>query len=327
MKIVKYILIFITITSIGILYDRYKKKFMPDEELDKYDLVKKDLLTDSEGIMGKPILWIHTTHSINSRKWPSFFSRNTKYLNQTYKNLCIESIVKHCGKSFNIVLIDDESFSKILSDWTIEVNKLSDPIKSHVRELALCKLLYTYGGMLIPNSTIVLKDLHSLYKVKLEEKDFFAGEFVNKGSSQTYTQFFPSSKLLGCKKNSKGMKELINNLEINISSDNTDQPKFEGSTNRYIYKLIREGKCGLICGKALGTKNKENKIVVIDNLLEEKPLNLCLSSLYSVYLHIDDILNRTKYLWFVRLNRRQILESNTQAAKYFLLSYGKLSLR
>ena len=67
--------------------------------------------------------------------------------------------------------------------------------------------------------------------------------------------------------------------------------------------------------------------IVIDNLLEEKPLNLCLSSLYSVYLPSDDILNRTKYLWFVRLNRRQILESNTQAAKYFLLSYGKLSLR
>ena len=74
-------------------------------------------------------------------------------------------------------------------------------------------------------------------------------------------------------------------------------------------------------------ESEENKIVVIDNLLGENPLNLCLSSLYCVYLPSDDILNRTKYLWFVRLNRRQILESNTQAAKYFLLSYGKLSLR
>ena len=326
MKFVKYILIFITITSIGMLYDRYKKKFMPDEELDKYDLVKKYLLTDSEGIMGKPILWIHTSHSINSRKWPSFFSRNTKQLNQPYKNMCVESIVKHCGKSFNIVLIDDESFTKILPDWSIQINKLSDPIKSHVRELVLCKLLYKYGGILVPNSMIVLKDLHSLYKVKLEEKDCFAGEFVNKGISQTYIQFFPNSKLMGCRKGSKGMKELINNLEINISNDNTDQPKFEGSTDKLIYKLISEGKCGLICGKALGTKNKENKIITIDNLLNEAPLKLCLSSLYCIYIYDEDILNRTKYQWFSRLNRRQILESNTQVAKYFLLSHGKLSL-
>ena len=188
-------------------------------------------------------------------------------------------------------------------------------------------MLYRYGGMLVPNSTIVLKDLHSLYKIKLEEKDFFAGEFVNKGISQTYTQFFPNSKLMGCKKESKGMKELINNLEINISTDNTDQPKFEGSTDRYIYKLIGEGKCGLVCGKALGTKNKENKVILIDDLLGEQSLNLCLTSLYCIYLPSDDILTRLKYQWFSRLNRRQLLESNSQASKYFLLSYGKLSLQ
>ena len=52
------------------------------------------------------------------------------------------------------------------------------------------------------------------------------------------------------------MKELSEHLEINDSKDNTDQPKFEGNVNRYLRKLMTEGKCNIICGKALGTKNK-----------------------------------------------------------------------
>ena len=78
---------------------------------------------------------------------------------QPYKELCVESIVKHCGDSFQICLIDDSSFGKILNDWTICMDGLAEPIKDRVRTLALSKILYTYGGMLVPNSTIAMKDL------------------------------------------------------------------------------------------------------------------------------------------------------------------------
>ena len=40
MKIVNYVLVFIAVTAIGMLYDRYSKKFYADEELDKYHLVE-----------------------------------------------------------------------------------------------------------------------------------------------------------------------------------------------------------------------------------------------------------------------------------------------
>ena len=323
MKIVQYVMIFILLTTVGMLYDRYKRKFMPDEELDKYDLVRKYLLNESEDNAGRPLLWIHTKHEINSRKWPSFYSRNTRGLNQPYKDLCVESVVKYCGNSFNICLIDDDSFERLLPRWPIIVSDLSDPIKSHIRELCLCKLLHEYGGFLIPNSTIVLKDLKDIYRGKMARNDFFVGEFVNRGSSGTYSRFFQSSKFMGCKKNSKTMIELIINLEISLSQDATDQPEFEGSTDRYIYKLVKEGKSGLVCGKALGTKDKNNNVVLVDNLLEDGPLNLCMCSLYCICLPGDEILNRSKFSWFARLNHRQVLEGNTQASKYLMLSHGK----
>ena len=59
MNIVNYVLVFIAVTAIGMLYDRYSKKFYPDEELDKYNLVRKYLLNESDSLDGKPFLWIH----------------------------------------------------------------------------------------------------------------------------------------------------------------------------------------------------------------------------------------------------------------------------
>ena len=322
MKIVNYVMAFIAVTAIGMLYDRYSKKFYPDEELDKYNLVRKYLLNESDTETSNPFIWIHTKHKINARNWASFYSRNTKKLNQPYKDLCVESIVKHCGDSFRICLIDDSSFEKLIPDWTICMDGLSEPIKNRIRTLALSKLLYTYGGMLIPNSTIAMKDLKELHNEKLLSNDMFAGEFVNRGSSSTYSRFSPSHKFMGCKKNSNSMKELIEYLEILISKDNTDQPKFEATINRYLYKLMNDGKCGLICGKALGTKNKKNNVLLIDNWLEESPVNLCMRSLHCIVLPDEEILNRKKYQWFARLNYVQVLDANTQISKYMIISRG-----
>ena len=48
-------------------------------------------------INGKPILWIHNKYEINSRNWDSFMSRNTNNLNQPYRRLCVDTIIKHCS--------------------------------------------------------------------------------------------------------------------------------------------------------------------------------------------------------------------------------------
>ena len=322
MKIVNYILVFIAVTAIGMLYDRYSKKFYPDEELDKYNLVRKYLLNESESIAGKPFLWIHTKHKINARDWESFNSRNSAKLNQPYKELCVESIVKHCGDSFQICLIDDSSFDKILKDWTICMDGLAEPIKDRIRALAISKVLYTYGGMLVPNSTIAMKDLSDLYNGKINENEMFVGELVNRGDSSTYSRFSPNHTFMGCIKNSNSMKDLEEYLEILISKDNTDQPNFESSINRYIYGLMNKGKCAIICGKSLGTKNKENEVILIDNWLEESPINLCMCSLHCIVLPGDEILARKKYQWFARLSKKQVLTANTQVSKYMIISHG-----
>ena len=46
----RYISVIIILTVLGVLYEKYKLKFMPDEELRKYDLIKKYLLNGDEDL-------------------------------------------------------------------------------------------------------------------------------------------------------------------------------------------------------------------------------------------------------------------------------------
>ena len=89
----KFFFIFIFLTLLGYLYDRYKFKYVGDEELNKYDKMKNYLLNEDE-FTGKPILWIHTKYNMNSRNWNSFSNRNSEKLNQPYIFSCIKSIIK-----------------------------------------------------------------------------------------------------------------------------------------------------------------------------------------------------------------------------------------
>ena len=247
---------------------------------------------------------------------PTF--NNIKYL-----KLCIESIIKYCGASFNICIIDDDSFNKLLKNWTININELSNPIKENVRNLALANLLHEYGGMVMPNTTVVLKDLIDLYKSKTQSTDMFVGEFVNRNITSTYSRFFPTHKFMGCKKESKAMKEYLQYLEITISTDNSHALQIEGKLDKFLYNLVKQKKCDLICGKSLGVKNKDDEVILVDHWLQKSPVKICTCSLYCICLPGLEILNRNKYGWFVRLNKQQLLESNTDIAKYLLISLGK----
>ena len=82
----------------------------------------------------KPLLWIHVDYKQNARNWLSFYSRNTTNLNQAYQYLTIKSIIDKCSDHFNVCIIDDTTFHKIIPGWTIQMNNISDPIK-HVCEI------------------------------------------------------------------------------------------------------------------------------------------------------------------------------------------------
>jgi len=307
--LMKCIFIIIIIIVFIYSYQNAEKDILTDPISKQYKMLEDYLLRDSSLAQSKkPIMWIHIDFNINSRNWINFHSRNTLNLNQPYFYLTLKNIIDKCGDSFEITIIDDSTFSKIIPGWNINMNTLSPPVKNHIRQLAICKLLYLYGGITIPPTIICLDNLFPLY-----QDTMFVGEFKNNNTFQG------SALFMGCKKNCHKMKEFISYLEIINSNDFTSEFDFMQKDNVWINYELHNNNINLISGEILGTKDIYQKPVTIDSLISENLPSFHASCL-CVYIDNVELLKRPKFNWFCRLSPEQVLNSNTSIGTLLLQS-------
>ncbi len=318
---IKYIFVIILLAICGYMFENYKKAELNNDKMNEYELIKKYLLNGSTlARTNKPILWIHVTFETNARWWASYGSRNTECFNQPYQYLTIKSIIDKCGDSFNICLIDDKSFNKIIPGWSTKIANLPNPLRPHLRELAMAKLLYYYGGMTVPSSFICMKNLKPLYHKGLSNVSMFCGELPSKSVVSTYAEIFPSHLIMGCIKECSLMQKYVSYLERLVSSDYTNEMEFTGETNKWLYEQVRQQNVMALDANYFGVKTELGNPVLIDELMsDDDDFNLP-KCIYGVYIPAKEILTRTNYQWFARLNAEQVLNSNTIIARYLLLS-------
>ena len=283
------------------------------------ELIRKYLLNESPLYgMNRPKLWIHSTYEKNARQWKDFYSRNTTDLNQPYIHLTIKSIINHCGADFNICLIDDETFSKLIPTWEINMETLSEPHKSLYREYGMLQLLYLYGGIIVPNSFICTKNLTSL----LSEQPFVA-EMVNRScniaSKKENQNFMPSTKFMGAKKECPVLKRMLAENGLDANRHFTTESRFLGQMNQWLYTEVNAGSFHLVNGKHIGTKTSRGKPILLEDLMSENFLDLDKDA-YGIYVPADEVLARPKYQWLAYLSSREVLKTNPIIIKYLKLS-------
>ena len=291
------------------------------ETNDEYSLIKKYLLNDSP-LYGynKPKLWIHSNYEVNSRHWKSFQSRNTTDLNQPYIHLTIKTIINNCGDDFNICLIDDDTFSKLIPSWDIDLPSIAEPHKSYYREIGMLQLVYYYGGMIVPNSFLCMKPLKSLYSEGIRANKPFVCEnvnhTVNRMKETDSPLFIPSIYFMGAKKNNETLKELIEYLKNrNTSPHFTNEYVFTGDTSQWVVNAIKQYKINSVSGELVGIKTKNGKPILLENLMEENYLDLDTTA-YGIYIPADELLRKTKYQWFAIVPSEEVFKVNAIIVKY-----------
>ena len=314
----RYVFMLVMLVLVGSMHDKFINYESETTDESHYELVKKYLLNNSSLARSKlPILWIHVPAEINSRWWQSFYSRNTKCLNQPYQHITIKRIVDKCGGNFNVCLIDDDTFTKILPGWTTDMSKLASPVKEKIRELAIAKVLHAYGGVLMPSTFVCFDDFINIYDDGCSNESMFVGEFINRTLSSASHEVYPNTRLMGCKKKCSVMGDYINHLEHNTSTDYTNQSVFKGDNSNWCNEQISKNRIKLIKAEALGALDTNNKIVNIDRLMGDDYIDLH-SNAIGLYIPQEEILSRTTYQWFARLNAEQVMNSNTYIGKLLL---------
>jgi len=264
----------------AVIYRRYKSEEDLLNSQEHQQLVHEYLLGEKLD-RAKPLLWIVSPNEVNARGWRD---RNTTDLNQPYLYVTIKSIVDKCTRC-NVCLVNDESFRNLLPDWTVELDTLGAPEKQRMRAQAVSQLLYHYGGMVVPASTLCFTDLYALY-----EGGDFAVELPSRGG------FYPDVRFMGFRKKSKVLASLLE-VQKRVNND----LEFRNVVGGWLRKHVR-----VIDGARVGVKNKEGGRIEIQDLLGETPLKIRPD---AVYIPQDELLARTAYGWFLRLSPKQFLES------------------
>jgi hypothetical protein len=300
------------------------------DERDDHELIKKYLLHDSP-LYGeeRPKMWIHSKYEINARKWKSFQSRNTTDLNQPYIHLTVKSIINHCGDDFNICLIDDETFSKLIPGWDVDVSKIAEPMKSRYRELGMIELMYIYGGMTVPNSFVCIRNLKGLYDMGVENDKPFICENVNRFTNVLFDRnkrtFTPDTQIMGAKKKSPELRLMADYLKVrNQNPHFSSDVEFMGFTSEWCIGQIQTGKLNLIGGEYIGTKTTNGKPILLETLMEEETLDICPMRNFGILIPREEILNRTHYQWFATMSSSELLTTTPIIVKYILASMNSL---
>ena len=320
MLVANYIILAIIIIALGILYQKYCEKQSQMIPGDSYEEIRKYLLNESSLAKSKkPILWIHVPHEYNARDWLSFGSRSSFDVNQPYLYLTVRSIIKQCEQSFYICIIDDKSFANLIPGWNIDLTLLADPILSNIRQLALAKLIYAYGGVNVPISFLCAKDLIGLYEKGTNDDTMFVCENVDTNITSTTDLYYCDARFMGAKKNNEMVAQYIEFMQRIISADYTAQSVFLGDFNRWCNKRISNKRIRLIPGTDVGTKTVDEEPVTVDTLLSEEYIYFY-PKMYGIWIPAEHILKRRKFEWFARMSPEQIFQGNFILAKYIVLA-------
>ena len=313
----------IIITSV-VLYRRYEDKNAHYNINSPYDDIQKYLIGDGYGGQAnkiRPIIWIPLPYEYNARDWLSFGSRSSTQLNQPYLYYTVKSIINQCDSFFNICIVDDNSFKKLLPGWSINLTKCSDPIKSNMRTLGLTKLLYKYGGFIIPPSFLCLRNLNELYSNGTSGSGVFICESVNNDITSTNHPFCPDTGFMGALKENPLIAKFESYIQLLVSRDSTADSVFNGNLSQWCNNAIENGKMQLINGHLIGTKDMDDQPIIVDNLLQNDYIEFY-PKMYGINVPAKIILSRVRFEWYARLSRKQVLQANVILSKYILLSTG-----
>ena len=327
----------VLLATANYLYNKFQLYQTTQDRKDDLNIIKKYLLGNTTGEnqindlhnSNKPILWIHIEYSKNARNWCSFGSRTSMELNMPYIYLTLQSIIKHCGADFNVCIVDDYSFKKLLPDYTTDLQKVADPIRQHLRTEALLKVLHMYGGVLMENSFVCMRSIKPQYDLVESSGKPMIGEFAFTKYSDSMEDFMPSMRFIGCVKECPIIGELIEYMTVYRSDGlefSSAEQEFGGGLEKHLFFLAQTGKMRLVDGYILGTKSRnisdnstDDKIDIEDILTASHDLRLSPDAL-MFYIPREEILERNKYNWVVRMSPDQISESNTNLGKYLSMS-------
>uniref|UniRef100_A0A6C0EST5 Nucleotide-diphospho-sugar transferase domain-containing protein n=1 Tax=viral metagenome TaxID=1070528 RepID=A0A6C0EST5_9ZZZZ len=307
MNLMMIIYITIAILFVIMLYKYYKIKYNNSVDDFKKELVDIDMYFYSDLYLKNSKnrkVWVHLPFERNSRKWDSFGSRTTTSLNLAYMTLCIKSIIDWCGQTYDIIIYDDTNIPSLLPDTTVDLLKLSGSLLDKYREYCKLQILNEYGGIMIPPSFFMRQNIKNIDNPDI----FYVCETMN-DTNVSYSNSIISTQLMGSNQNNQELTKYIEVYAKELKED-------FGDSNHFAMNYFKQNGIPYIDGKLIGTKDRYNNKICLEDLMSNKKIILDKNHI-GLYIP-EQLMKRTKYNWYCKLNEEDVLQCQVFISYYML---------
>lgn len=303
---------------------------VPFKSLKKNKIVEIQSFTNftKPAFLSKPYIWIYMEEHYNSLKWPSFGSRITLGNTESYLQLCLYSLYKHCHQDFDIKIVHPQNIKKYLPDLSIEMGPNSQIDLNQRVDLISFMLLYKYGGIWMTPSTIVLKSLKPIHQL-LQQAQIVAFGSPPEYYRQDIRYLKPERKCIVAKPGLKMMNLCASEIKRMITSYNYPGYNFDQDGNCVFWKYLKQGvyfeNLEFLHLKAEfnGTRDYQQRLITCQNLFSQNQTRLLNEDkLYFMSLNHVEIQQKIEYKWFLRMSIYQILNSSLWIAYLFRQALG-----
>lgn len=227
--------------------------------------------------------------------------------------LCIESCMKYCSSTYDIILYTNRDISKIINEEDDilcnikNVNLLGGQDLKQWEEYCKFKILHKYGG-------VVMKPCF-LFSECARYEDFNPDRLKicrvnNEGISVSNKFIIPTScYMVAAPKNDPTTKIYLDYLSKKCQNDYTSDTKYFNKTFEQLSKI------SYFPEECIGVVDCKDKLINTENILSSDIVSFS-SKNYCLFINID-LLNKKRHLgWILNMNKYQILETNTLLSNY-----------
>ena len=303
-----FVYVFIVVLFSVLMYKYYKKNYDTNVIEFKKENVDIDVYFFSELYLKKSKnrkLWVHLPFEKNSREWESFGSRTSHKLNLAYMTLCIKSIIDWCGQSYDIIIYDDTNIPVLLPETKVDLMKLSGSLLDKYRELCKLQILHMYGGVMVPPSLFLRKNIKEIDNPKL----WYVCETYN-DDNVSYSNLTRSTELMGSNSENVELNKYIQIYANELTKDFVENYNFD-------MNYFKHNNIPYIDGKLIGTKTRYNDKISIEDLMSNKKIILDKQHI-GLYIPHEQLMKRRLYNWYCKLSEEEVLKCQVFISYYML---------
>ena len=300
--------VFVIVLFSVLLYKYYKKNYDNNVMEFKKENVDIDVYFFSELYLKKSKnrkLWISIPFEKNSREWESFGSRSSHKLNLAYMTLCIKSIIDWCGQSYDIIIYDDTNIPVLLPETKVNLMKLSGSLLDKYRELCKLEILYMYGGIMVPPSLFLRKNIKEID----DPNTWYVSETHN-DNNVSYSNLTYSTQLMGSNIENPELSKYIQVYSKELTKDFVENYNFD-------MNYFKQNNIPFIDGRLIGTKTRYNDKITIEDLMSNKKIILDKQNI-GLYIPHEQLIKRRLYNWYCKLSEEELLKCQVFISYYML---------